>query len=71
LFLVYGVPKIGPAHFEFEPTHDLYYGDIITEKDFECHLIFKDGTKIKIPIKSINKEFAEPELTFLTILGEK
>lgn len=71
LFLIYGVPKIGPVHFEFEPTHDIYYGDIITEEDFECHLIFKDETKIKIPIKGINKEFAEPELTFSTILGEK
>lgn len=71
LFLIYGVPKIGPVHFEFEPTHTIYYGDIITAEDFKCFLVLRDGTQIEIPIESINKEFAEPEITFNTKLGTK
>lgn len=71
LFLIYGIPKIGPIHFEFEPTHTIYYGDIITTEDFKCYLILRDGTQIEIPIESINKEFAEPKITFNTKLGAK
>lgn len=71
LFLIYGVPKIGPVHFEFEPTHTIYYGDIITAEDFKCFLVLRDGTQIEIPIESIDKEFAEPEITFNTKLGTK
>ena len=71
LFLIYGIPKIGPIHFEFEPTRTIYYGDIITTEDFKCFLVLRDGTQIEIPIESINKEFAEPEITFNTKLGAK
>ena len=70
-FLIYGIPKIGPIHFDFEPTHTIYYGDIITPEDFKCFLVLRDGTQIEIPIESINKEFAEPEITFNTKLGAK
>lgn len=71
LFLIYGIPKIGPVRFEFEPTHTIYYGDMITPEDFKCYLILRDETQIEIPIESINKEFAEPEITFNTKLGAK
>lgn len=71
LLLISTVFKFCPAHFEFEPTRTIYYGDIITVEDFKCYLILKDGTQIEIPIKDIDKGFAEPELTFNTDLGKK
>lgn len=69
--LVFSVFKFCPVHFEFEPTHTIYYSDIITAEDFKYNLVLRDGTQIEIPIKNIDKEFAEPELTFNTIFGKK
>jgi len=71
LLLIYGIPKIGPIHFKFEPTHTIYYGDMITSEDFKCFLVLRDGTQIEIPIENINKEFAESEITFNTKFGAK